>query len=285
MPRSDGFPRRLISEIAARYEFEPQLDDVYVEGVFDKEVLDAIFQGSPADFRPCYVVDDIDVSPDILHKHGLSSGNRQRLIALAAELALPKDTSVRVLVDRDFEDWHPTLPPVSGLVKTKYCDVETCFFDEDFVKRILLDGSRCKISNWDEFFSSLKGCLREIYCIRLELVRHSFNVGLIDYSRLLKLSGCRIMLDRKSIISRSLSRSYGNEVVMDFDEKVSDRLDVLPHDPHQMVSRGHDFIHMMAWSVRALKGVKVFQDEMALARLIVMFASEQRINLLEPLSS
>ena len=31
--------RRTISELLARYELEPSLRDVYVEGVFDREVI------------------------------------------------------------------------------------------------------------------------------------------------------------------------------------------------------------------------------------------------------
>ena len=34
-----GIARRTIDELAARYELEPELNDVFVEGVFDRDVL------------------------------------------------------------------------------------------------------------------------------------------------------------------------------------------------------------------------------------------------------
>ena len=278
-----SIPRRKISEISLRYQLEPELNDVYVEGFLDKEVIDVAMKGKEQTFRPSYAIEDIEIDSDILGKHRLTSGNRQRVIALAKELALIPDTRVRFLVDRDFEDWLPALPSANGLVTTKFCDVEATFFNEEFVKRILLDAARCKISDWEQFFESLKTCLIRIYCLRLEVLSRGLAAGLVDFRRCLEYSNCCLDVDISDLIDRSLTSHTTSEDRLKIAEDTEIRRISFQDVPHQLTTRGHDFISAMAWCVRSTRGVKAFQSEEALLRLIVLFASDEEHNLLEPI--
>ncbi|SMP36511.1 hypothetical protein [Shimia sagamensis] len=279
-----SIPKRKVEEIRLRYELEPELNDVYVEGSFDKEVVDGVLSFYPEKFRPCYSIDDVEVSGGLLKKHGLTSGNRQRVIALAYELSLPIDTDVRLLIDRDFDDWLRATDPANGLVKTKFCDTETTFFSEDFVKKILLGAAKCKIPDWAGFFSDVKLCLFDLYCLRLEVVSGGFNTALIDIRRCLTLAGGSPNLNINDLIERSLSGCATKHERQELFEKVKDRAKTLRREPHQSVTRGHDFIRVLGWCVRQMKGVKSFQDEEALERLLVLLVGEKKDDLMEPIS-
>lgn len=278
-----SIPKRNIEEIKARYELEPELNDVYLEGAFDKEILDAALRSVPEIFRPCYAIDDIDVNTDVLSKYHLTNGNRQRVMALAGELSLPVNTSVRLVVDRDFEDWLPTLPRFNGLVATKFCDVETVYFHDAFVRQVMIDASRCRIKDWDNFFEALKARLCELYCLRLEIEACKINSGLIDFTRCLTLVDGLPILNVRNLIDRSLSGCCNEIEREELMEKVERRIDELAGKPHQLISRGHDFIKLVAWCIRKTKGIKSFQDEQSLTRLLVLFAGNEKDDLLQPI--
>ena len=277
-------PKRNIAEIRTRYELEPDLDDVYLEGVYDKEVLDAAMKDTPELFRPCYAIDDIYIDGSLLAKYNLTTGNRQRVIVLASELDLPLDTSVRLIVDRDFEDWLPTLPRKSGLVTTKYCDLEIVFFYDEFVKKVMVDASRCKIPEWDNFFDALKVCLCELYCVRLEFEASKIGSPLIKFTRCVKLVEGNPILNISDLIERSLSRLIDKNSRNKLSLKVLNRICELKKEPHQFVARGHDLITLLAWCIRKTKGDKSFQSEETITRLLVLFAESNRSDLLYPLS-
>ena len=278
-----SIPKRKIEEIRVRYELEPDLDDLYLEGTIDKEIMDSALRAAPDLFRPCYTIDDIDVGAELLAQYGLTSGNRQRVIVLAGELTLAEHTKVRLLVDRDFEDWLPTLPKLNGLITTKFCDVETVFFKEEFTKKILLDASRCKIKDWNNFFDSIKTCLSEIFALRLEIVASGLNTGLIDFTRCLKIVDELPQLDLHSLSERSLSSSSTKEDRNALLQRTIERLPLLRQQPHQFISRGHDFTKMLSWCVRSTGGLKAFQNEDTLSRLFVLFAKDENEDLLEPI--
>lgn len=82
---SNDISKWTIDELLARYELEPHLSDVFVEGTFDKEVLTQAFSSTSERFT-FYEINVVNVPKDTVERYGLSSGNKQRLMALAQEL-------------------------------------------------------------------------------------------------------------------------------------------------------------------------------------------------------
>mgnify|MGYP001373265796 CR=1 FL=1 len=93
-------PRRTINELLTRYDLEPELFDIYVEGYFDRDIIDACLYGKTDINIAIYVIDSIDVGIDVLDKYGLTSGNKQRLIALSKELTCSKNAGSRRIFSR-----------------------------------------------------------------------------------------------------------------------------------------------------------------------------------------
>src|SRR5688500_9437013 len=95
--------RRELHELAARYENEPTLRDVYVEGEFDSTVVSWFFQEHGCDEVVVYEIDTVDVPVDVLKKCALDEGQKGRVIATCKELEAAgcPTQSVAGIVDRD----------------------------------------------------------------------------------------------------------------------------------------------------------------------------------------
>lgn len=276
-------PRRNIDELRARFELEPHLDDVFLEGEFDKEVVDLAMKSEPKQLRPTYLIQDIEIDQHTLAKRGLTSGNRQRLIAFSAELDLPEDTPVRFLIDSDFDHWLKDVADYPGLVRTKYCDTETVFLDDDFIEKIVLDAGRARINNLDEFVTGAYLCLRQLYCLRFEICVAEIDRGLIDFTRCLSWTDDCPTLDLGELIQRSLSLVLSNNARADLLNRVNERTGELSKNPVRSTARGHDFLDLLAWSIKNKRGVDALSNSTYLPRFLVLLVSDYASELLEPL--
>ena len=131
-----------IQELVARYELEPELADLFVEGTFDKEVLT---QSCASDrIRPTfYEIDAVDVPSSVLAKHGLSHGNKQRVIALSKELSCLAETArVICLVDKDLDHWFAPLTNTQRLRWTSFCSLECHFLTAETIRDIAVTTGR-----------------------------------------------------------------------------------------------------------------------------------------------
>lgn len=187
-----------------RYELEPGLRDVFVEGVFDRELLSEWTARRGVD-RIYYEIDAVNVSADVLERHGLTSGNKQKVIALARELsAIQKDCSYRCLVDRDLDHWFGTLEVVPRLRWTKCTAIETYFLTSDFVKRCVLLVAKSKLKPWTEFFASFVTILREVYVLRLADRELGWCVTWQGFGKSLTLEQGRLLFNSAGYIEKLL---------------------------------------------------------------------------------
>jgi hypothetical protein len=91
--RSD---RRTIAELLARYDLEPLLRDVYVEGPSDRTLVEAALATFARGKRVrAYEIDTVDVPLPLLDSRSLPDGNKGRILALADELAARTSRDLR----------------------------------------------------------------------------------------------------------------------------------------------------------------------------------------------
>jgi|SRR5882672_1324324 len=99
--------RWTLEELLSRYELEPSIRDIYVEGPFDQFFLQWFLQQSGLANIVAYPIDSVHLPGAVLDRLGLEHGNRGRVIALAHELEAtsPRDlrTQVACVVDADFD--------------------------------------------------------------------------------------------------------------------------------------------------------------------------------------
>lgn len=266
-------PRRTIDDIKTRYFVEPTLRDIYVEGYFDRLVLNSWCENNnDKNFVP-YEIDSVDIPFDILKKHGLTEGNKQRVIALAKELDELQCDSYRCLVDKDFDHWLDNIEQIPNLIWTDFCSLEMYFFSEQLIKRILIDISNSKIKDWDSFYTSFVVVLKQLYCIKLS--DRILNIGgdWCDIKKSLNSSKDTLTFDYSGYIKKNLI-SFGKSAEFSkFIDLFDEWLIKLDCDPRLCI-RGHDFVDLMSSAIKEYKGIKNFQEAEALQRMLLAFIGE-----------
>ena len=101
--------RRTFDELVVRYELEPSICDIYVEGLIDKSLIEWFLNESDLETEniTVYEIDTVDIPTNELFELGLNDANRSRLIVFAIKLQtilksqLP---NVICIADKDFDD-------------------------------------------------------------------------------------------------------------------------------------------------------------------------------------
>lgn len=272
-------PRLEIEELLARYELEPEIRDIYVEGVFDKDLLTYWSRDKTGD---CvfYEIDVVNVPSGLLTRHGFTEGNRQRVIALARELAvLAGDPAYRCVADCDLDHWFGPLEGTARLRWTKYSAIETYFLKSELVNQFVVVVARSRIGDWEAFFASFVDVLKDFYAFRLADRDLGWNLSWIEFKRSLQMSDGQVEFDRVGYQTKLLhknSKFPQREAFNQRFERWRARLD----ECDGKCVRGHDFVGLMAWVIEKCGGVGQFASSAALERLLV-FASKDRDELAE----
>ena len=264
--------RRSIEELQARYFCEPELDDVYVEGLFDKEIFDGCFESVGLRERAVYQIDTVNIDSDVLLKYNLTSGNKQRVLALAKELSVSVgDLSYRCVVDRDLEHWLRDLEVMPCLSWTPYTSIELHFFD--LSKKIIVDLGRARLVSFEAFHESFVVVLRGLYALRLVDAELGLCMEWIDLDKFLRVDGDILRFDIDEYLIRLLNKNKLSSRLADFRVRYEYWLGALVGDPRLYI-RGHDFTNIIAWSIKAFKGVKDFAKIDVIERLLVYSAKD-----------
>lgn len=265
-------PRRTIDEIKVRYELEPGLKDIYVEGKFDQDVLSNRLCGSTHADYIIYDIDSVDIPCTILTSHGLSDGNKQRVIALARELEqLSDECRYRCLVDRDLDHWFGNLETTKRLIWTDYCSIELYFFSSELLRELLVVVAKSKITNWDEFMDSLISTLRHLYSLRLADRDLGWSLSWLSVDRCLSRDGCKIVLSFAEYVRRLLMKNGKVAYKVQFDNRTATWHDKLSGDPRNYI-RGHDLLDFLVWTINEFSGIKELSSLVSIQRILVALA-------------
>ena len=264
--------RRTISELRARYELEPGLRDVYVEGKFDQEILSNFFRGPDFRDRMIYDIDSVEVPTALLIAHGFTDGNKQRIIALARELAnLPDECQYRCLVDRDLDHWFGPLESTTRLTWTEFCSIELYFFSNEILRDLLITTAKSKISSWEVYLDSLIATLRDLYALRLADRALGWSLEWLSIDRCLSRHESRIIFALPDYIDRLMKKNRKMGTKQQFDHSFALWQQKLSGDPRSHI-RGHDLIDLLAWTIAEFRGIKEFSSQVAIQRLLVLLA-------------
>lgn len=260
-----------ISELIARYELEPDLDDVFVEGALDCELLAHAF-ADPRTRRTFYEIDAVDVPVAVLATHGLSSGNKQRVLALSNELArLPRDAKVLCLADRDLDHWFGELSTTARLRWTVFCSIENHFLTRDTVSDVLVTTGRTRLGDADQFWVSLSDCLRLLFALRLADREMALALQWVSLRKYLARDGDAVVFRAAKYVLALLNRNGQTSRQREFTAAYHAWLTRLDCDI-RLASRGHDYTELLAWAVMAFGGQREFASTAAIERLFVLLA-------------
>lgn len=264
--------RRTIDELRARYDLEPALRDVYVEGVFDKEVLTLCFRSIGELQRIVYEIEGIEIAEELVKSHGLTDGNKQRVITLARELAIGRENpAYRCLVDKDLDHWFGPLEQVPGLVWTEHSSIELYFYNDRLLQDLLLTAARARIENWDVFIDSITKILRDLFAMRLADRELKWSMKWLPLEKHLSIRGGSVVFSSSEYMRRLLMKNGFNSKGAQFSSSFSKWQIKLSGDPRGYI-RGHDFIDLLAWSIRAFRGIRELASSVAIERIFLLSA-------------
>lgn len=269
--------RWTIEELATRYEFEPTLKDIFVEGRFDQEVLSNLLRSQKIRDRKVYEIDNVEVPNHLVIANGLTEGNKQRVITLARELSKQSEVfALQCLVDKDLDHWFCPLEINTYLTWTEYCSIELYYFSDEILRDLLLTTAKAKIGNWEQYKASLITTLRDLYALRLADCDLDWHMEWIDFEKDLSGQDSQIIFDLPSYVARLLSKNRKLKSKSQFSAALTQWQDRLTGDCRNFI-RGHDFVELIAWSVKGFKGVKEFSSSDVMQRLFILLASNNKV--------
>lgn len=267
----NDIPRKTIQYLKDLYFLEPTIKDIFVEGCYDARIISNWCKDNNDLNVVAYDIDAVDISFDILQKYSLTEGNKQRVIALAYELAELNSSAYSCLVDKDLDHWLDELVEVPRLFWTDYCSLELYFFNEDDLKRVIIDVAQSKIVNWPGFYSSFISVLKDLYSIRLADKEINLNLEWIKFERCLSIKNNSWHFDVEEYFRRVLMANRQMRNFENFNDRRVHWLGVLNGDPRNYI-RGHDFVELLALSNEKFKGLKSFHDVDAITSIFVFLS-------------
>lgn len=267
-------PKWTVDDLVIRYELEPDLRDVFVEGCFDQDVLQACFQAAGDDQRVCYPIESVNVPYAILEQYDLTEGNKQRVMALAMELSASiKKASCKCLVDSDLEIWIGHKLKAHYLIRTKFTSLDLYFFSEGLMKRLLLTSAKAKIPDWTLFFESLISILKDLYALRLADSQLNLYLKWTPWAKCLDKKTTTIEFDVADYSTRVLLANSHGKKNAEFTKTFLAWREKLTKDPRLCI-RGHDFIEAISWVIAKFGGKKEFSTPEAIEGVFLLMAEE-----------
>lgn len=260
-----------IEELLVRYDLEPNLADVFVEGAFDKQILSEVFSHISRE-TSFYEIDAVNVPHELLVSHGLTSGNKQRVMALSKELEnLEKHALVRCLVDRDLDHWFDEVKDTTRLRWTKFCAIENHFISKEIVTDLVIKTASAKVNDVKTLSESLFEILKSLYALRLADRELTLSLTWVSLKKYLAREGDALRFDIRQYMNATLGANAVLSEKNAFERSVQNWQERLNCDI-RLASRGHDYSQLLAITISQFGGHKAFTDQSAVERLFVLLA-------------
>lgn len=243
-----------IPELIALYGLEPDLRDIYVEGLHDREFVTwylrraNLLLGSVV-----YEIDTVDVPSELCDKYSLGSGKRSEVMALAFELStlLNQQSMEQVMcvVDKDLDvlDWQWDAHPV--LFGTDYAAMESYGFTENALSKVLLSFAPNLGVTIGHVMASFEEILIHLFALRLVNQLERWRVTWMPHTRCCTLHDGVPLFDVDDYVGRLLNYAGRIAESDDFLEDFRQESGRLTGDARFFV-HGHDFAHLLGWYLR-----------------------------------
>lgn len=247
MDNTNALPRRTIGELVARYDLEPSLRDLYVEGIQDKTIYDWYLRSTGHDDVAIFEIASIEVDQETLTFHGLGNGNRSRVVALALELdgRFPMVLShVRCVADSDFDFILESRREGKHLLYTDYTSIDMYTYD-----RGLLDGFLgCYLAESDiQSLSDSMACiLRELFVIWASNEALGWGMRRVPFTRCCTTVGPTVAFDRMEFVTRYLNAASKISERVEFESSCTELMSVRLDDARKGIRSG-DYLELLGW--------------------------------------
>ncbi len=240
--------RRSIEELITRYELEPQLRDIYVEGDRDRFFLNWFLVRSGCRQAVVYPIETSVYIPPVLLARNRVSGNRGRVIVLCLELAAKlsrNSNNVLGLVDKDYSQILGESVESHLLLWTDFSCLESYALSDRALQKFcsIYLGVVISVDRFSEMFV----ILRDVFLLRCAKLACARSAAWLDaFTRLCSIRDGRVYFDRAQFVDRLLNASAGAIDRGSLEAKVAELRGLLSGGFRQELN-GHDLIQMFSW--------------------------------------
>jgi len=193
-----------IEGLLARYENEPTIRDLFVEGQSEVSILSELARKLCLDNLSVYSIDNVNVPSDLV-RDDYGSGNRGRVVALAHALSQSLASgraSVYCLADKDFDEIFETVISCERLWFTDFSCFEAYLFDSAVIKWIFATYFSVDLS--DAALSDILGVCRTLFFVRAAKKKLLNALSWVDPVDQFQLKSGRVLFDEKNFLLRLL---------------------------------------------------------------------------------
>jgi hypothetical protein len=244
--------QRTIDELLTRYEFEPTIQDVFVEGDADKCLIQWFLDEKGKSNVAVYVIDSVEVSAAVVEQFNLEINNRGRLITLAymLEQGLGNPASKLLCVaDKDFDTILKEEHQCGLLVFTDYSCMEMYAFNPPTIGKLIKLLARRSDASVEQLMAQFANVLQELFLIRLTNRILHLNLTAVAWERCCSIVDTTIVLDVKEYIRRYLNSNALLGELERFLSVLEEYRTKLDDDPRYQI-QGHDLTDLLAWYIR-----------------------------------
>jgi len=264
-------PVRTLLELVARYSLEPELNDLFVEGQFDADLVAHALEASGEETPPrLYLAETVELQPEEFARHGLTFGNKQILVVLAKEANLASPACrMRSMVDRDMDPHLGSIIDIPQVKYTHYSGLEMYVATELFITSLVLRIAKAKIRSWPLMYREIIRCLTAVFAMRLVDRMLSLSMIWIEPWKAMKRNGKKVDFDEDDYVNRLLSKN-GNLGRADEFRTMYKAAGQKFSGDHRHFVRGHDLFGTLAWVIKVFGGLTAFGDSEALERATIL---------------
>lgn len=244
---------RTIAEIAQRYKSEKRLRDVYVEGVADVDFLKYIAEIMEWEDVVFYDISSVYITNEMLEDLGLTKGNKQRVICLAAELnKMTLDNTFPICIIDSDDDFLFDMLSFQRLIRTDYANMNAYMHQKDIFKRFLSKSLGIRESAIDVLYEDLFSALRFAFVLRAVKRGLVSNGEWAKFEKICSIDKDHLKYEKQKAINRFLSNekllSRKDEIV----NLIEDYLDRVSQLDPLVTYNSHDFDDLLSLIINTM---------------------------------
>lgn len=244
--------RQPLNSLVDKYQVEPELRNIYVEGSTDKKLLEWFLREKGQRDFVIYEIEMVEIPAEKLLELGVSNNNKGRVIALALELErrlseLPP--YLTCIADRDFDVLFGKEYECELLLFTDYSSMEMYLWNETILNKFLTLGLGSSGVSAEGVLSKLVPVLEEVFLIRATNEALNLNMEWLDFTKCCEISKSEIVFKGDEFINKYLNKNSQMANKQIFLEKLQQLRSAEVLEPRSKI-RGHDFIDLLCWYIK-----------------------------------
>jgi hypothetical protein len=254
--------KRTVTELVALYTLENVFQDIYVEGISDRFFIQNYLRWKNCSKKiiPIELV-SFEGIPSTYGTVDLKS-NRDKLITLSLLIDdLVPETSVLCLIDRDFDDFIPSITN-SKLLRTDFACMESYLLSSNVIQKFFEIGLGGFPFKADYVINELSVVLKALFNLRLVRHLHFRPAQLlqIDGNLNINKSTGQIVFNGPDYIEKFLNKNQLKNQEEEISKNLNNWSSKLSEDIRKTI-QGHDFISILFLYINKIKNSPKFKEE------------------------